>query len=66
MEHGSADSQVHDGSSSYVVSLLEDGASLWPAARAAAASTRASNTNSHDGRERDGSDGRARSACSAG
>jgi DNA-binding NarL/FixJ family response regulator len=29
----SADSQMSDGSSSYVVSLLEDGAAIWPAVR---------------------------------
>jgi DNA-binding NarL/FixJ family response regulator len=30
IERGSADTRVSDGSPSYVVSLLEDGASIWP------------------------------------
>ena len=56
MQKGSADSQLR-GSPSYIISLLEDGASLWPAIEQLLPAG-ASSTNSHDGHEYGGSDGR--------
>jgi len=54
MQKGSADSQLR-GSPSYAVSLLEDGASLWPTIEPLLPAW-AGNTDSHD--EHDGSDER--------